>query len=1620
MSLFEAVSDKDDCVRDVVLSSLYTLGVHEPVMLLESSHAFLSARHAKLPSSHRAVLLNVMRKICAESLSRIPDGLLALIVNLGAQEITHSKDVVEDGQSVAAGSSLLTVLCRRNCALVVECLLRKFQPGAQQAHPYILHTLGDVAVTNASGFVMFLSDILSRTVPMLHSIKQDSIRYTFVVAVKKFCESVLECTANQSAETEGGVVVKKSTFAAQFAAAYDVFQGVWLQTKDSKTKGAVVECLGELCHVMSNDKVREEARRLLPQMVSRLRKGCDPLPVILGLSRLLEATIGDGQLISLDACTELWSVLFSQVAVDPDRVDTDLARCQNEALRCYHVTATAYSDKLIYYLIQKLQASHEKTRISALIILRHLVNSSGAYIEDKKSLIILALKNVVADPNNRVKKYLCHLILALGDHGYLADENGHLLVEFVAKQMALAEEDKPVGDSEVSNRALRFQCAQALHSLASNVASAENVLWPFLFEYLCVESFTLALPDLCRSLVALAQRLNAENRLAIVYTDANDRLPGSHPILARLLVLLGVFEPKQRRMTSSALLLREMAQFFYPALRTAWDHEIVSLLSILDETSNDKEARWDAAVLKFVSKSIDIVNDEEWICALAAALGKQFSLYTHFLNEKKFLFKLLGVVLSRVKNAQFVVDHLDLMLRNVNHCNIVERCGCAQGLGHCASLHTDIVLTKLENQAKLEFQKKPTGLLAFLKDNMPMKNEPDAEMVCLKATIMLSFGYVVFYCPQKSLAQKLESIVLRFLAPYFRTAKEPVVKVALLKTIQLIASAIASNVLSTENETNFTTNMLNHIQDYVKSEPVDQLSTSLRIQASKALSALSKLDSINEGALSTTVSLMCLHTYGLNWCKSDVEDGCQVTMDSACLSLNSMLQVVLLKNATAERLTLLLKILQPWFSSDVALERQRSMYSACHLLSSYYSSADIVLGHATDFPLMGSLLGRFGPRFGDLVLDIRLKALECVHQLLAISVAHMGHGKDYRDSIVDGVAEYKRALEKADFNSYLSVFVQLSKVVDQRLPGKQIQNYLTVLFDLVLDKQAAVSTAAAILLKLQLTCKGEHLVSEAEKITSVLLSRLASVKSQSLQTYTECLLSLHEFSKFHLHTALTALLNQQLPFSESVCDCWSSLSRDHQMLPLILDHLLEVLAQESPFDPVDLSQSHQKYARVVPLAATAALSLVCSHLPESYHQQWFARLLVRLLLQLGGFAETALPRSSHLASDYHRQNTPSSIVKEALKSLLSRHTVSYAVDERTWTEMDDWTHYYDSVLNVAKAIGANSAELMEPVAHLLKESRASKIEGVRLVCAAVFAGFVRFCQQQSDDLVEMLVTNLMAGLVDTNLNVRKVSVRGMGYVSHCGDAVFEKYTQTVLSAMMAGLEDPTDHKDEVAFEAMQGLGRLTTRVSRSHIEKIMVYIMLRIKPCFEKNSGAVRAVAFSLFGNLARFNCDNIYTEQVHSNIVSVLLHLNDDVEEVRTACIFVMNSLSMYMKSSLDEKDHFEKVVGCGDSLNAPSLSQSDYCIYLKEATKFLVTFYVDRVNFYALCCANYLKSSSIRMRCNAASFLGHLLGNVPQEQRTTISKELLFTGLALLLKEPEPEIRLAVAEAAAHLYGY
>ena len=71
----------------------------------------------------------------------------------------------------------------------------------------------------------------------------------------------------------------------------------------------------------------------------------------------------------------------------------------------------------------------------------------------------------------------------------------------------------------------------------------------------------------------------------------------------------------------------------------------------------------------------------------------------------------------------------------------------------------------------------------------------------------------------------------------------------------------------------------------------------------------------------------------------------------------------------------------------------------------------------------------------------------------------------------------------------------------------------------------------------------------------------------------------------------------------------------------------------------------------------------------------------------------------------------------------------------------------------------------------------------------------------------------------------------------CHVGLFLKVSQfstTILSAMLAGMDDREDPEDLITMEAMSGLARIFEQIDEGHVRPILINIALRIRPCFEK------------------------------------------------------------------------------------------------------------------------------------------------------------------------------------------
>jgi hypothetical protein len=135
----------------------------------------------------------------------------------------------------------------------------------------------------------------------------------------------------------------------------------------------------------------------------------------------------------------------------------------------------------------------------------------------------------------RVKMSICQLCIALADHGYVQNEGGgEHVVKFLMYNLITHEDPNAAATNSAAkttrqdlqaNTQFHSQCSQALLTISKTCETAYELLWPYLFEFLCLENYTPVLGDICKCLrILIVRRKEADPEAAIVInTDENGK-----------------------------------------------------------------------------------------------------------------------------------------------------------------------------------------------------------------------------------------------------------------------------------------------------------------------------------------------------------------------------------------------------------------------------------------------------------------------------------------------------------------------------------------------------------------------------------------------------------------------------------------------------------------------------------------------------------------------------------------------------------------------------------------------------------------------------------------------------------------------------------------------------------------------------------------------------------------------------------------------------------------------------------------------------------------------------------------------------------------------------------------
>ncbi|XP_041708067.1 maestro heat-like repeat-containing protein family member 1 isoform X2 [Coregonus clupeaformis] len=1630
LALLDSANDKDPVVREQVRKSILTLGKQQPNKVLSMCQDYL-VKHPKLVVGHRVVILQTIELIVKTKIDDISYPKIKSIISLASDEMTRSKDVVPDWQQAA--SNILVAVGNKYINDIMEEILSKFQPGVLP-HFFVVQTLASLSESNVYGMVPFLNAILGTMLPMLGMTKQDNMKWVFSSALSHFSESILEYLANLDKAPDP--TVRKDTFSSEIYAAYDILYCNWLQSRESKLRLTVAEAVGSMSHLMAHDKLEEQLPKLIPTILSLYKKNTEHYVISKSLCQVLDASVNMGSRVLETQIDSLLTTLHQQVCAPVDYSNPPTVKNHNEVLRCFSILANTFPDRLIMFVLQKLENSNERNRMGSLAVLRHLINSSTSIMESKKLLILASIRQPLADHSNKVKKRVVQVISAMAHHGYLELEGGDLLVKFIIQHCALPDTyyrpgQRPSDPEEVTNEALRSMCDNTLDLFTTTVGRLTDVLWPMLLYYLTPGQYSNATAPLCKSLTLLGTKKRAaqEPNFNIDFNEQVN-LPSPHILMVRLLVN-GSFPFRSRGHGAPSLsLLNVISPNIHPNTEALWEKEIPALLSYLEESTPETldNKKWEESLLQLLAKSLVAIADDKWSCQLAIEATRYLSTYNQSLEEKSFLYRCIGVTLQHCYNKEVVQKQLQEILISARHNDAIERAGVAMGIGLCASSHLDATLAKLDDFGKSDAFRKASGIFSLLKD----KNDMDVEK--MKSTLILCYGYVALHAPEDQILSRIDSDILRSISKHFNT-KDLTMKLSLIQSVGLIAKAISTVIRKQGYMFVRKQELMGVMMDFIKAEPTDAMRTPVRHLVMTTCANLINL----EPALTENDNFEMLRTclngvYGLPPLDTPDKDRVkdeevlepkqrEALYKDTFNALQELLRNILARDLSPDGLQSVFKHIEAWLSSGQDHERERAMKTTAHILQFYFTSLNVK--NMVTFHNLGSLLGRLAPRCTDPNPLVRRAAIDCIYTLLYIQLRYEGFSLDYKDDSVERLITLRESMDNPDHSVLYKTCSELAKIISKRLPQQELNTLIFMLFEGLVDSQSNCSRASSVLLNTLLKNRGAGLQDLVSEMLEVLHIRLQMISEEQVKV--SVAQSILILATQHLQTVINTLISYPLPFDSWSCEMWIALGADSNLASQIMEMLMEKLNVMVPY--VDKKESMMragltKVATSHPLAMTCALKeMMLNGQSQEAVVSLFPQLFSSLLIRLGSSVGVTLPKDINSNSIGTNRKSPTKLAAgfdvcgvavEALRILLARAQLDDVVkpldQEGAWDKMKDPQQHTTGVTLLARAMARHAGPRLPAIVECLCPCLNNIYECQRVTITAFFSELLNHHVVTELMMMDVLMNNMMERISDPCCTVRMLAVRGLGNIAVGSPEKVNKYAKELLAAMSSGMEEKDDPGKRITLEAMSGLSKVLLYLDKKNVHLLVVYIFMKIKPFLESENDEIRCASIMLLGNLSKFGSgEPVFKDQIHNVLVSLLLHLSDPNLQVVKACKYAMRVCAPVVGSELittmfQNHLHEDKSLHYGEFIN--------------DLTKYIIQDFPGMLNFYHITVIQFFKSNWAEVRASAAMFIGFLLGNLPEELFSHINMGSVTKGLVMLLQDPDPVVRVKAAEAMGHFH--
>uniref|UniRef100_A0A8C3SH24 Maestro heat like repeat family member 1 n=1 Tax=Chelydra serpentina TaxID=8475 RepID=A0A8C3SH24_CHESE len=1542
VTLMDATTDKDPLVQEQIYNALCYLGESEPEEILNSCDEYLR-QHDKLAYPHRIVILKAMEAVVKNNIAYLDKSTAKIVIFLASNEMTKSKEIICDWQQAA--SNVLVAAGTRFINKVMEEVLTKFQPGILP-HYFIMQTFANLSVSNVFGMVPFLNSILGTMLPMLGMAKQDNMKSVFCYALQHFSESIQEYLANLDKAPDP--TVRKDTFSNEIFNAYDVLFHIWLQSREAKLRLAVVKALGPMSHLMPSEKLEEQLPKLVPGILALYKKHAEAFYVTKSLCQILEASVNVGSRTLDTQLDALLNTLHPQICAPVESSVPLSLKNHNEVLRCFTVLACTFPDRLLGFLLPKLENHNERIRVGTLIIMRDQLPPTR--------LPLWSLLLSLCSASLQVRRAVVQVISAMAHHGYLEQAGGEVMIEYIVHQCSLPPDTQPRKQTpeadDLTSDSVQNISINTLFLISTTVDRMDEVLWPYLLEFVTPIQFTGALTPLCRSLMHLATKKQEEGENAfLIHYDTHANLPSPCALMARLLTVSSQPYLGDGRGAAALRLLNVLHLNIHPKLGRLWKKKIPHLVEHLEGKKSLSPKEWEDELLLLLRETLTAISDSAWICQFSTEMCKQLNSYNGFPSEKNFLYKCIGTALGVCSNKDVVQKQLQELLETARYQEEEEREGLASSFGICAINHLDETLAKLEDFVKSDVFKKSVGLFSIFKD----RSDNEAEKI--KSTLILCYGYVARYAPKELVLSRIEADILRNIFHYFNT-RDLTLKLCLIRSICMISQAICNSAQSDAFVFSRKAELLAQMMEFIKTEPLDLLRTPVRQRAMISCTYLVypfpvlPPREIMRNHLPRQLELP-LHVSGMKPLYHDTVS-----------ALKDLLKSLLQKELTPHGL-------QSMF--EVSGTRAMPFINTRVFVSSLSSPAQTVV----PFYNLGVLVALFSPRCSDSLASIRLRAVDCAYYLLYIQLCYEGFAHDYRDEMVERLKDLKKGLEDPDFTILFNTCYNIA----MRLPPDQLMSLLLMMFEGLADPDQNCSRAAAVMINALLKERGGVLLDKVPVIVALIHSKLQEVDEEHVRKAAQQ--TVYILASQHKTAVVSSLLGSSLPFDSHTCAMWKALATEPTLTSQILELLLDKVNRDVPYkeNKSFLSGSTcERIATPLPFAATCALHEIMSA-PESGAAVLglYPHLFVALLLRVSCTVGVQLPknlqskeRKSASRSQVPRNLDPCSCAVEALRAMLTQggsdEVVKSVGSAGGWELMKSSDQHHDGIALLASAMAKHAGPKLPLIVKNLFPMLNSVYDRQRITTTAFFAELLNSSVVSDLILLESMMDNMTGRQKDPCTLVRMLALRGLGNISSGSPDKVRKHGAQLLASMVNGMDDKDDPNNLVALEAMSSLSKLLDHVEERDIRSMLLHIAIRIRPFFDNENHELRTSSIVLFGNLTKFsagNCEDVFFEQILNGLVTLLLHLQDPKPEVIKACKFALRMCGPNMGC--------EGL--CDMFLNHLHEDRSlHYGEFMNHVCKHLMQNYPEMLNRLISTNLFYFKSNWIDIRAAAPMFIGKI----------------------------------------------